>query len=332
VTGRAPAGDAPLVTIIITTFNRWPMVADAVESALAQERSAVEVIVVDDGSTDGTAERLRERYPGVSVISQANAERGAARNHGAAAAHGRYLGFLDSDDVLEPWHVRQLEDLLTARGARSLPPPRAASAPVRMWSPDTRSCWTAPRPPRFHRGLPLQEATLVGTVLMLPGLFVEAPLFEAACGFPVDRRLAINEDWVFLARLAARAEILPLQRPSVRVRDHPKRSIGDPEQACRSRLCAMELMLREGLLGRPLDSRQHALVTAGAHHFCAAMSYEGRDMRATREHLRHAAAAISPREGVVLCARLWLQSWTGPRAASLARGARDALRVRVRVK
>ena len=92
------------MAVIIPAYNRWPHVAAAVESALAQSHPAVEVIVVDDASTDGTAARLAERFGGrVQVIAlDENGEKSRARNRGLAAATAEFVCFLDSDDVLLP--------------------------------------------------------------------------------------------------------------------------------------------------------------------------------------------------------------------------------------
>jgi hypothetical protein len=312
------------VSVVIPTYNRWPMVADALESALEQQGAAVEVIVVDDGSRDGTADLLSARYPSVTVIRQANAERGAARNRGAVAARGSYLCFLDADDVLERWHVSQFAQHLDSCHQQHLQAPSVAAAPAVLWNPATGSCCT-PRRLRLHHSLPLAEAALLGTVLPLQGLFVESGAFRASGGFPVERRIATNEDWVFLARLACRFSVAHLARASVRIREHPGRSMADVEQARASRLAAVELVLAQGLCDRPLDERQRRLVVAGAHHFCAAMSYQAGEMGRARAHLRRAAVAIGRRDAVPLCGRLWAQSWVGRRASLLARRARNAV-------
>lgn len=99
-----PADNAGRVAVIIPAYNRWPQVADAVDSALAQSYPAVDVIVVDDGSTDGTAARLAERCgERLQVIALAeNGEKSRARNRGLAAATAEFVCFLDSDDVLLP--------------------------------------------------------------------------------------------------------------------------------------------------------------------------------------------------------------------------------------
>lgn len=99
---------SPLVSIVIPTHNRAAAVCEAVASALAQTYPAVEVIVVDDGSTDDTLPRLERRFARddrVHVVSRPNGGVAAARNTGLAASRGDYLAFLDSDDTWSEWKL-----------------------------------------------------------------------------------------------------------------------------------------------------------------------------------------------------------------------------------
>ncbi len=89
----------PAVSVIIPTHNRWPMIAEAVESVLAQSFKDFELIVVDDGSSDGTAEKIQALGREIRIIVQSRRGVSAARNRGARVARGRYLAFLDSDDL-----------------------------------------------------------------------------------------------------------------------------------------------------------------------------------------------------------------------------------------
>ena len=91
----------PLVSVVIPTYNRSAMIGECLESVLGQTYPSFEVIVVDDGSTDGTEDVVR-RYPSVRYVWQRNQERSAARNRGIALAQGRYVAFLDSDDLWLP--------------------------------------------------------------------------------------------------------------------------------------------------------------------------------------------------------------------------------------
>jgi O-antigen/teichoic acid export membrane protein len=91
-----------LVSVIIPTYNRADLLPLAIESALKQTRPADEIIVVDDGSTDSTAEVLAPYADQVCVLWQPNAGVSAARNYGIEAARGEVLIFLDSDDLLTP--------------------------------------------------------------------------------------------------------------------------------------------------------------------------------------------------------------------------------------
>jgi glycosyltransferase involved in cell wall biosynthesis len=89
----------PKVSVIIPTFERGWCLREAVDSALAQEFANFELIVVDDGSTDGTAELLEAYRPKVRLLRQENRGVSAARNRGIAAARGELIAFLDSDDL-----------------------------------------------------------------------------------------------------------------------------------------------------------------------------------------------------------------------------------------
>ena len=94
--------DLPLVSAIIPAYNAEKFVHSAIESALAQTHRLLEIIVVDDGSTDETV-RAAGKYP-VTVIRQKNGGPGNARNTGAKAASGEWLAFLDHDDS---WHAEK---------------------------------------------------------------------------------------------------------------------------------------------------------------------------------------------------------------------------------
>jgi len=91
--------------VIIPTFNRGWIVKEAIDSVLEQDFSDYELIVVDDGSDDNTPAILRAYGKKITVLHQPNKGVSAARNHGIAAASGRLIAFLDSDDL---WLPRKL--------------------------------------------------------------------------------------------------------------------------------------------------------------------------------------------------------------------------------
>ncbi|MEP7310944.1 MAG: glycosyltransferase family 2 protein [Pseudomonadota bacterium] len=97
-----------LVTAIVPSYNRADVVCRAIDSALNQTYAEIEVIVVDDGSTDETPELVRRKYadrPNVRYLRVENGGVSRARNIGIAAATGAYIAFLDSDDIWLPWKI-----------------------------------------------------------------------------------------------------------------------------------------------------------------------------------------------------------------------------------
>ncbi len=99
----------PAVSVIIPTYNSGQFVGHAIESVLAQSFDDVEIIVVDDGSTDGTASRVGTYGAKVRYVERPHAGPGAARNHGAGLARAEWLAFLDADDF---WYPHKLADQL----------------------------------------------------------------------------------------------------------------------------------------------------------------------------------------------------------------------------
>lgn len=97
---------AGLVSVVIPAYNSRALLRTALESVFAQTYNPVEVIVVDDGSTDGTDEWVRAQYPSIKVVRIPNQGPSGARNQGIQLATGDYVAFLDADDV---WHPGKLE-------------------------------------------------------------------------------------------------------------------------------------------------------------------------------------------------------------------------------
>jgi len=115
-----PAIDShPAVTAVIPTYNRGWALAEAVDSVLGQDYPALELIVVDDGSTDDTPATLERYGERVRVIRQENRGVSAARNRGIRAARSAYIAFLDSDDLWRPGKISaQMAFFKSCPGAR----------------------------------------------------------------------------------------------------------------------------------------------------------------------------------------------------------------------
>jgi len=112
----------PKFSVIIPCFNSERHVGEAIRSALGQTEADLEVIVVDDGSTDGSPAQIASAAadPRVHVIRETNRGVGAARNAGLAAARGEYVNFLDADDVLAPEKLARQGRVLDANPAVGL--------------------------------------------------------------------------------------------------------------------------------------------------------------------------------------------------------------------
>lgn len=118
-TAAGGSPETPLVSVVIPAFNREHYLPEAIKSILAQTHRHLEIIVVDDGSTDGT-QAAAQRYP-IRAIRQDQAGSGAARNRGVLSSRGRFLAFLDSDDLWEPDKLAlQLETFAADRKAEAV--------------------------------------------------------------------------------------------------------------------------------------------------------------------------------------------------------------------
>ncbi len=137
--------DMPLVSVIVPVYNGAAYLAEALASVQAQSYRPIEVIVVDDGSTDASGDVARRATPQARVLHQANQGAGAARNRGVAEATGELLAFLDQDDVWVGeklrWQVAALDadptlDLAFGHVQQFLSPDLDVSLRARLSCPD----------------------------------------------------------------------------------------------------------------------------------------------------------------------------------------------------
>ena len=144
------------VSVIMPTYNRLPFLDEAVKSCTRQSYRHTELVVVDDGSTDGTPDYLKDLQGRLSrehfqYVRQRNRGPAAARNAGLKAARGEYVRFLDSDDTLDPDAVERAVKVLTVTGAD------ACIGARRFMSPSGKRWSVNYEPPKGHIVRPLSR-------------------------------------------------------------------------------------------------------------------------------------------------------------------------------
>jgi len=310
---------APIVAVVIPTYDRADMVVEAVESALAQSEPCP-VVVVDDGSTDDTLQRLREFKSAITVVAQENRERGAARNAGATLVpDADVLCFLDADDVLRPDHVAVVSDL-----ARGNPAGTVLATRTQTVDEELRPLG---RPDSGAPGSVTLEGFLLGREpLAAPATAIPRAIFEAAGGFDERRELAGSEDWLMKARALALGPGIRSEEVTVLVRKHGGNSMQNAESMRRSMLLAHGLFFKEvwprvrgepGVRNLPEgiaeQSRARLLVDASTQFYAVG------EMEEARRLLRR-AVAFDP--SVMLQPKwswTWFRSLLGPRVSRTLR-------------
>jgi glycosyltransferase involved in cell wall biosynthesis len=219
----------PSISVMIGVYNAAPYLGEAIESALTQTRRPLEVVVVDDGSTDGSAEVARRFGEPVVVVHQENAGNGAARNHAVRLASGDLFAFLDADDRFTPnklelqWRALEADpelDVVFGHVQEFVSPELTVEqrGSIRPPAPEPRP-WTAPnlmliRRESFMRIGPFAEDLKVGVTVDWYARAQDAGLRAAMLPDVVlERRLHLTNNG--LRESDSRAQYLRVLRASL---------------------------------------------------------------------------------------------------------------------
>lgn len=191
----------PLVSILIPCYNAAPWLAATLESALAQTWPRLEIILIDDGSTDHSVAVARRYEPrGVRIATQLNAGASAARNHALRVAHGDFIQFLDADDLLAPDKIE-----LQLRCLGAAPAGMIAAGPWGRFENDPASALFFPeenwRDAAHAEWLALNFA---GRGMMPPAAWLTPRALIDPAG-PWDERLTLNDDGEYFCRVLLRS-------------------------------------------------------------------------------------------------------------------------------
>jgi glycosyltransferase involved in cell wall biosynthesis len=211
----------PLVSAIIATYDRGYVVCEAIDSILCQTYKNIEVLVVDDGSTDDTQEKLRAYGNRIRVIYQANAGPAAAWNTGIAAAHGEIICFLGSDDIWLPIFVESQVSVLDKAGPEV---PCALANALTYWADgrESTSFDLAALRPAHEAGIWVNPLDVLLTRFVMCGqmLAVRRAVLDRIGYF--DRDLRYMEDFDMALRLSLEGPWAFIRKPLVVYRQSTK--------------------------------------------------------------------------------------------------------------
>jgi glycosyltransferase involved in cell wall biosynthesis len=225
---------APDTSVVIATYNHGRFIAEALRSVVAQRGDRPEIVVVDDGSTDGTAETLAPWRESIRYVRQENRGLYPARNRGLAESGGAFVAFLDADDAWEPGALAAL------RAAFDEDPRLGVAAPTYV-PVDAEGQLLGPPFRKRSPGRQVTTASLLITDADVPGcLYRRAALHEAGA-FPETNRWA--GDYEMWLALSARWSIVVLKEAMLRKREHGGNMSSNAPRVLPDKIAAVERFL-----------------------------------------------------------------------------------------
>lgn len=333
----------PIFSVVIPTFNGARFIGETLDSVLAQARSDVEVIVVDDGSTDDTADLVAEHAMGARLLRQDHLGVAVARNRGLAEATGRWVTFLDQDDLWHPdrltrflaWHERHPEhrlvatteiafstrdDLSTLHDGDPLVGGWASFVAPEDGTYDdlrARADVAGSNESTTHTHLDM----LAGPVTVTTSFFADPEVLRLAGGF-APHALAMDDYWL-LVNAARISPLVRIDQPTVFYRVHSHATSRTTRLALPFLSSAVALRLGGGLVGRD-DAWDDMRVGPLHHHLLDEVLGAGEDPR-SRTAARHLSAVLLGHGVAPRLARAELKR-RAPRLAGAVRGVRGRIR------
>ncbi|MFM2136029.1 MAG: hypothetical protein RL021_1429, partial [Bacteroidota bacterium] len=267
-------------SFIIATYQRKDIVTETIRNVLKQRFTDFEIVMVDDGSTDGTSAHLSEIFKEearLRIITQPNRERGAARNTGIRSATGTYLIFMDSDDRIDEQHLSVLYDCI-----------------VRENHPDflttkfdfLRNDKHIPTPvcsmkEGYYDYKILLKGNILGMYSCVKRQNPDLKLFED------DRKYAILEDWMFNLSNLRHSNTYLIDAVTYHIVDHPERSMTANPVKVAERMREASKWILENV---DLDAEEKYTLNAYSVYFSAMNCLQANDRKNAWIYLRKGIA------------------------------------------
>lgn len=229
-----------LISVIIPSYNRADYIAETIESVLAQTYNPIEIIVIDDGSTDNTREIVAAYEPRVKYVWQENAERATARNHGLRLAKGEFISFLDSDDL---WLPNKIEEGINFFEKN----PSVGFVYTDALQIDAEGNYLKLLKAKGFNGKVTEELLKDNFIPMATHL-IRTQLAKNINGFREERQLSGSEDWEFWVRLSTVTDFAYLPVATTKIRTHEANTMSDASGMERSMNYAIDIMAQSNYL------------------------------------------------------------------------------------
>ena len=279
----SPTNTTATVSVVIPTCNRADLILRALASVRAQTRPPTEVLVVDDGSTDATVERVRAAFPEVTLLEQKNRGVSAARNAGIQKARGTWIALLDSDDE---WLPQKLERQLRATendNDNDNDNDTFLCHTDEIWIRDGRRV----NPMKKHQkyGGRIFERCLPLCVISPSSVLLHRSLFQTIGLF--DEDLPVCEDYDLWLRVTARYPVLYLDEPLiVKYGGHADQLSHKYWGMDRFRIAALLKILASGELGARDQSAAEAMLASKIAIYAHGARKRGKHAEAERYEQR----------------------------------------------